>query len=163
MATVGPLYLRDDELQRALTLFWLAELELARTGLGPFQRADLLFKDYLVLFFVAARPGTTVAELTQLLGASKQALSRHVIKLRGMGLLAESAPAADRRRRPLVVTEKGRSLLEEAVSLQKRLLRRGFRQAGPEAVGGFVTVLSELVPEKHRAFAQPPASVPERP
>lgn len=163
MATVGPLYLRDDELQRALALFWLAELELARTGLGPFQRAELLFKDYLILFFVAARPGTTVAELTQLLGASKQALSRHVIKLREIGLLAESGPAADRRRRPLEVTERGRALLEEAVTLQKRLLRHGFRQSGPDAVGGFVTVLSELVPERHRVFVRPPASVPERP
>ncbi len=163
MATVGPLYLRDDELQRALTLFWLAELELARAGLGPFQRAELLLKDYLVLFFVAARPGTTVAELTQLLGASKQALSRHVIKLRGMGLLPEGSPTADRRRRPLVITERGRALLEEAVGLQKRLLRRGFRQAGPDAVGGFVTVLSELVPEKVRVFAQPPASVSDGP
>ena len=152
MASVSPLYLRDDELTRALHLFWLAELELVRPSLRRLVERDLMLKDYLILLFVAACPDTTVAALTQLLGSSKQALSRHVIRLRAAGLLTEGEPSRDRRRRPLRITPAGEELLGELVTLQKRVLRRGFGQAGPEAVAGFLTVLARLLSDRGRPF-----------
>ncbi len=161
MASVSPLYLRDEELTRALYLFWLAELELVRPGLRRLADRDLMLKDYLILLFVAARPDTTVAALTQLLGSSKQALSRHVIRMRAQGLLTEGERGRDRRCRPLRITERGAALLEELVSLQKRALRRGFGQAGPEAVGGFLGVLAHLVPERGRPFLPPSGTAGE--
>ncbi len=151
MAPVSPLYLRDEELERALELLFLAYFQLVEAGLRPLAGRGLSAKDYLLLFLLKRHPGVTVAELTRWLAASKQALSRHVIKLKAMGLLAERE-GADRRTKPLVLTHEGLAVLGEALAVQRRQLKRVFRQAGPDAVAGFLSVV-QGVGEERRRFA----------
>ncbi len=159
MAPVSPLFLRDEELERALHLLWLSELELMNIGLRVLEPRGLSAKDYLLLFLVGRRPGTTMAELTRPLATSKQALSRHVIKLRELGLLEERSSGLDRRTKPLQLTPAGRELLDAALAQQKRRLKRAFRTAGADAVSGFLRLLECILEERGQMLAAAGGSV----
>ena len=88
--TVGrnPLFLRDEELERALELLLLAEREIASRTDGVRDRLGLSELDFGILYLVQRHPGTTTAELCGILGSNKQSLSRHVRQLVELGLLS---------------------------------------------------------------------------
>ncbi len=150
MATLSPLFLRDDELEQALQLLWLAELDVMEAGARILERKGFATLDYLVLFFLMRRPDSTLAELCILTGASKQSLSRHVAKLRAAGYVEAGAGRGDRRTKPMRLTPEGRQLLSTAVAAQKRHLSRVFREQGASAVEGFVRVLRALAERRVR-------------
>ncbi len=150
MATLSPLFLRDDELEQALQLFWLAERDLMEAGTRILERRDLAVLDYLILFFLMRRPDSTLAELCILTGASKQSLSRHVAKLRAGGYVCPGSARGDRRAKPLRLTEQGREVLAPAIATQKRYLSRVFRDLGAPAVEGFLRVLAGLAEQRTR-------------
>jgi DNA-binding MarR family transcriptional regulator len=138
----SPLFLRDEELDRALELLLVAERGLAartraQAGARPGPEIDLLW-------LVHRRPGASAAELGRLLGAAKQTTSRQLRALETAGLLAREADGADRRRRRLGLTERGAALVAAIGERRRQGLRRAFKSAGPEAVAGFQRVLDAL-------------------
>lgn len=153
----SPLFLRDEELDRALELLLLAERGLVARGRGAPAGPALAGPELDLLWLVHRRPGASAAELARLLGAAKQSTSRHLLALEAAGLLAREADGADRRRLRLRLTAAG-AALAAALGERRRLgLRRAFQSAGPEAVAGFQRVLGELVPGAPRRPAGPPA------
>ncbi len=150
MATLSPLFLRDDELEQALQLFWLAERDLMEAGARLFERRGLAVLDYLILFFLLRRPDSTLAELCVLTGASKQSLSRHVAKLRAAGYVGAGSARGDRRAKPLRLTDTGRQVLMPAIAAQKRYLSRIFRDLGAPSVEGFLRVLGGLAEQRSK-------------
>jgi DNA-binding MarR family transcriptional regulator len=149
--TVGspnPLFLREDELDRGLDLLLLAGRQLAAEARPLLEQARLDEVDHGVLFCVQRRPGITLGELCQVMGLTKQTLSRHLGRLRDQGLLDFGDSVADRRKRPLIVTPAATELLERVNGAQKRRLRLAFKKAGgPSAVEGFQRVVEALVLE----------------
>jgi DNA-binding MarR family transcriptional regulator len=146
----NPLFLRDEELDRALELLVLAERELI--GRAGDERDRLAETDFRILYLVHRHPRTTTSELRAVLGLSKQALSRHVRQLTENGLLACETDRTDRRRRPLTTTAAAVDRLDLLGALHKRGLRRAFMSAGPEAVEGFQRVLTELIDGQARRW-----------
>ena len=151
MTAPNPLFLREEELDRGLDLLLLAGRQLAAEARPLLDAAGLDETDHHLLFLVRRRPGITLVELCEAMGTSKQTLSRHLLRLAELGLVERGGPAADRRRRPFTVTERGEALLARANAVQKGRLRLAFKSAGAAAVEGFQRVLGELVQEPRRA------------
>lgn len=152
------LYLKEDELDRAVeTLFAAArrfargaEPLLAAHGLGPAH--------YRALSAIRRDEGLAVAALREALGVRKQSLARVLAELDQAGLIARAAGQRDRRERRLHLTPAGRDIEAEVSAALRERLAAVFRLCGAEAVAGARTVWAALA----ETDAVPPeASAPD--
>lgn len=105
------------------------------------------------IHFIARSPGTTVNNLLNILGVTKQSLNRVLRTLVEDGLVESRVGKSDRRERHLMLTETGRELEQKLSDAQRARMRAAFRSAGPEAVAGFRTVLEAMMdPEQRRQY-----------
>jgi DNA-binding MarR family transcriptional regulator len=85
-----------------------------------------------------------------ILGVTKQSLNRVLRGLVKDGLVEARVGDKDRRERHLYLTDEG-ALLEQTLSdAQRARMRAAFRDAGPEAVAGFRTVLEAMMNDNLR-------------
>ncbi|KIN62626.1 Transcriptional regulator PetP [Sulfitobacter noctilucicola] len=107
------------------------------------------------IHFIGRAPGTTVNNLLNILGVTKQSLNRVLRTLIADGLVSSTQGRADKRERHLHLTEEGRTLEQTLSDAQRARLRAAFRDAGPEAVAGFRTVLEAMMdPEMHASYTR---------
>ncbi len=105
--------------------------------------------------FINRAPGTTVNNLLNILGVTKQSLNRVLRTLIEDGLVESKVGKADRRERHLFLTDEGKALEQTLSDAQRARMRMAFRDAGPDAVAGFRTVLEAMMDkDMRRAFAQ---------
>jgi DNA-binding MarR family transcriptional regulator len=153
----SPLFLRDEELDRALELLVLAVRALGSRGAAR-PTPGLGEPELELLWLIHRRPGASAAELGRLLGAAKQSMSRHLRALEAAGLVSREAHAGHRRRLALRGTPAGAALATALAERHRLALRRAFQKAGPEAVAGFQRVLGELVEGLGRRGAAAPVT-----
>lgn len=155
-ARADPLFLREEELRRAIELLFFAYRDftaepdaiLATYGFG---RAH-----HRVIYFVGANPGISVSRLLDILKITKQSLSRVLGQLVREGFVDQKSDAKDRRRRLLYLTPKGAELEALLTEKQCRRIARAYREAGAEAVAGFGAVLKGIVNEEDRHWVAEP-------
>lgn len=105
------------------------------------------------LHFIARSPGTTVNNLLNILGVTKQSLNRVLRTLIEDGLVESRQGTTDRRERHLTLTEQGAALERKLSDAQRARMRAAYRAAGPEAVAGFRQVLEAMMdPEMRRKY-----------
>ena len=105
------------------------------------------------IHFINRAPGTTVTNLLELLGVTKQSLNRVLRTLIEDGLVESRVGASDKRERHLYLTEAGRALEARLSDAQRARMRTAFRAAGPEAVAGFRQVLEAMMdPDMRRRY-----------
>ena len=147
------LFLTDEQLRRGIEAMFFAyrgftsdpDMILAEYGYG---RAH-----HRALHFINRTPGTTVNNLLTTLGVTKQSLNRVLRTLVEDGLVEARVGTSDRRERHLHLTAEGAALERKLAAVQQERVRRAFRAAGPEAVGGFRQVLEAMMdPEIRRQF-----------
>lgn len=97
------------------------------------------------IHFINRAPGTTVNNLLNILGVTKQSLNRVLRTLILDGLVESRVGRNDKRERHLYLTEAGQVLEQKLSDAQRARLRAAFRDAGPEAVAGFRTVLEAMM------------------
>jgi len=97
-----------------------------------------------IAFFIARYPGLSVKQLLGVLGVSKQALNTPLRQLVEMELVLSVAPADDKRKRLLQLTDEGARFEESLRREQVKLLQRVFTEAGQEAVDGWLAVNQAL-------------------
>ncbi|MEJ6396429.1 MarR family winged helix-turn-helix transcriptional regulator [Yoonia sp. 208BN28-4] len=102
------------------------------------------------IHFIHRSPGTTVNNLLNILGVTKQSLNRVLRTLVDDGLVASSVGQQDRRERHLHLTEAGAALERALSDAQRDRMRSAYRAAGPEAVAGFRRVLEAMMDEEMR-------------
>ena len=100
--------------------------------------------------FINRAPGTTVNNLLNILGVTKQSLNRVLRTLIEDGLVESKVGKADKRERHLFLTEEGQALEQKLSDAQRARMRMAFRDAGPEAVAGFRTVLEAMMDREMR-------------
>jgi DNA-binding MarR family transcriptional regulator len=125
-----------------------ADRLLARYGFG---RAH-----HRVLHFVNRQPGLTIAALLDILGITKQSLSRVLKDLIENGFIVQQSGREDRRQRLLHVTDKGLALATELAERQSARIGRALAPLPPDqraAVRSFLIGLIEPAP--HTAGAAP--------
>jgi len=140
------LILREEELDAALELFFLAEAALWSTAEAALDGdpAGLGKGHFRMAFLLKRRPGLGVQELTRLTGLSKQGASRTLKELEDKGLVAKAPGESDMRRRPAVLTPAG-AAFETRVSERLRAhLIRAYRAGGLDAVGGARRILGAV-------------------
>lgn len=119
--------------------------------------ADLTYgrAHHRAIHFIGRAPGTTVNNLLNILGVTKQSLNRVLRTLISDGLVQSKVGRNDKRERHLYLTEEGRALEQKLSDAQRARLRAAFREAGPEAVAGFRTVLEAMMdPEMRASYAR---------
>ena len=110
------------------------------------------------IHFIARAPGTTVNNLLEILGVTKQSLNRVLRTLVEDGLVESKVGTVDRRERHLFLTTAGEALERRLSDAQRARMRAAYRQAGPQAVAGFRTVLEAMMDadmrRKHHALKE---------
>ena len=105
------------------------------------------------IHFINRAPGTTVNNLLGILGVTKQSLNRVLRTLIEDGLVESRVGRVDKRERHLFLTEQGEALERQLSDAQRARMRAAYRDAGPEAVAGFRTVLEAMMdPDMRRRY-----------
>ncbi len=146
------LFLTDDQLRKGIEAMFFAyrgftadpDRILAKHGYG---RAH-----HRAIHFVNRQPGTTVNNLLDILGVTKQSLNRVLRRLVEDKLVDSRVGPHDKRERHLYLTERGRVLEHELSEAQRRRMRAAYRAAGPDAVQGFRKVLEQIMDPQMRVF-----------
>lgn len=150
-AGAGPehrLYLREEELDQAVDLLFLATRRFWRAAQGPLAAHDLGPAHYRALAAIRRSEALTVSALREKLSVTKQSLARVLTELEAAGFIARAAGARDRRERVLSLTEEGRNAEREASAALRERLAQVFRSAGAEAVLGARLVLAALAEDE---------------
>ncbi|GAA6209356.1 MarR family transcriptional regulator [Cognatishimia sp. WU-CL00825] len=100
--------------------------------------------------FINRAPGTTVTNLLEILGVTKQSLNRVLRTLIEDGLVESRVGKVDKRERNLFLTEDGTRLEARLSDAQRTRMRSAYREAGPEAVAGFRRVLEAMMDKEMR-------------
>lgn len=97
------------------------------------------------LFRALYQQPLTLTELAAQLGTSKQAAAKIVAELVERGLVVQRATDADRRRKDLVLSPRGRALVRTAIEIGTKVEARLVAEVGPKAVTGMRAALEHLV------------------
>ena len=136
---------RDDELRRGIEAMFFAYR-------GFTSDPDKILAGYSygrahhrAIHFIDRCPGTTVNNLLDILGVTKQSLNRVLRKLIEDGLVESKIGEVDKRERHLVLTPDGLKLERKLSKAQRQRMGEAYRKAGSEAVLGFRNVLEKLM------------------
>lgn len=110
------------------------------------NRLDFGRAHHRALYFVARRPGMTVAELLEILGITKQSLSRVLRQLVDAGYIRQHEGQSDRRQRLLFLTQAGHDLILQLSQPQSRRIAKALEICGNEnsqAVSAFLRAMTD--------------------
>ncbi|MEO0632968.1 MAG: MarR family transcriptional regulator [Pseudomonadota bacterium] len=144
------LYLTDEQLRQGIEAMFFAYRGF--TADPDRILGDLAYgrAHHRAVHFINRAPGTTVNNLLNILGVTKQSLNRVLRTLIEDGLVESHVGKADKRERHLYLTEDGAALEQRLSDAQRARMRAAFRDAGPEAVAGFRTVLEAMMDSELR-------------
>ena len=151
MPEATPPFLREDALRQGIELLFFAYRDFTSDPDDILREYGFGRAHHRVVYFVGRHGGITVSELLAILRITKQSLSRVLGALVEQGFIRQEADPADRRRRKLSLTDKGRELEGELSRRQMTRVARAYREAGAEAVEGFRRVLTGIVDPQDRA------------
>ena len=149
------LFLTDEQLRQGIEAMFFAYR-------GFTADPDRILSDmaygrahHRAIHFINRAPGTTVNNLLNILGVTKQSLNRVLRTLISDGLVESRVGRIDKRERHLYLTDDGRLLEGRLSDAQRARMRAAFRDAGPEAVAGFRQVLEAMMDsEMQRAYTR---------
>lgn len=139
------LFLTDEQLRQGIEAMFFAYRGF--TADPDRILADLAYgrAHHRAVHFINRAPGTTVNNLLNILGVTKQSLNRVLRTLIQDGLVESRVGRSDKRERHLYLTDEGRKLEGQLSDAQRARMRAAFRDAGPEAVVGFRRVLEAMM------------------
>ncbi|AQU86812.1 MarR family transcriptional regulator [Komagataeibacter nataicola] len=146
-AGVELLFLRDEDMRQAQELLLLACRAFGNVIDPALHEYGLGHAHYRIMQTVALQPGIAVGALLDVLGITKQSMSRTLGELVAHGLLRHETTPQDRRRRCLHLSARGAEIENRLFSLQREVLLRVYRNAGGRAVDGFRRVMRGLIDE----------------
>lgn len=147
------LYLTDEQLRKGIEAMFFAYRGFTADPDRILEGMDYGRAHHRAIHFIHRAPGTTVGNLLTVLGVTKQSLNRVLRTLFNDGLVEARVGRKDKRERHLHLTEKGAALERALSDAQRARMRAAYRQAGPQAVQGFRTVLEAMMdPDMRRQF-----------
>ncbi len=144
------LFLTDEQLRQGIEAMFFAYRGF--TADPDRILADMAYgrAHHRAVHFISRAPGTTVNNLLNILGVTKQSLNRVLRTLIQDGLVESRVGKADKRERHLFLTEDGAALERTLSDAQRERMRVAYREAGPEAVSGFRQVLEAMMDSELR-------------
>ena len=139
------LFLTDEQLRQGIEAMFFAYRGF--TADPDRILADMAYgrAHHRAVHFISRAPGTTVNNLLNILGVTKQSLNRVLRTLIHDGLVESRVGKSDKRERHLFLTEKGAELEQTLSNAQRERMRAAYREAGPDAVSGFRQVLEAMM------------------
>lgn len=137
-------------LRRAIELLFFAYRDFTGEADGMLLRYGFGRAHHRVIYFVGRHPGLSVSELLGILKITKQSLAPVLSQLMRDGFIVQRPDPADRRRRRLHLTPEAEALEQGLTDRQSARLATAFREAGPQAVSGFTSVLHAIINEDDR-------------
>lgn len=144
------LFLTDEQLRQGIEAMFFAYRGFTADPDRILEEHDYGRAHHRALHFIHCAPSTTVKNLLAILGVTKQSLNRVLRRLIADGLVESRVGRADKRERHLRLTEAGRALEQQLSDAQRARMRKAYRDAGPEAVAGFRTVLEAMMDSEQR-------------
>ena len=148
------LFLTDEQLRRGIEAMFFAYRGFTADPDRILQNYAYGRAHHRAIHFINRTPGTTVNNLLDILGVTKQSLNRVLRALVEDGLVESRVGTRDKRERHLFLTEAGTALERELSDAQRNRMRAAYRAAGPEAVAGFRTVLEQMMDPELRRHSQ---------
>jgi DNA-binding MarR family transcriptional regulator len=140
-----PLYLDEEELRHGMELLFYAYRDFTAEPDAILTRYRYGRAHHRVIYFVGRNPRITVSELLAILKITKQSLSRVLGQLVREGFIVQHPGPRDRRQRLLELTPKGVELERTLSESQRKRIANAYRDAGPEAVEGYRTVMMNII------------------
>ncbi|WP_114965784.1 MarR family winged helix-turn-helix transcriptional regulator [Alkalilacustris brevis] len=144
------LFLTDEQLRKGIEAMFFAYRGFTADPDRILSGMDYGRAHHRALHFINRMPGTTVNNLLNILGVTKQSLNRVLRRLIADGLVVSRVGRRDKRERHLYLSEKGEALERELSKAQRARMRKAYRAAGPEAVAGFRQVLEAMMDDEIR-------------
>jgi DNA-binding MarR family transcriptional regulator len=142
----------DAEMRLAQDLLFFAYRDFTNVADQVLEELGLGRAHHRALHFIGRNPGITVSGLLAILRITKQSLARVLNALVDEGLVGQAPGFEDRRLRLLTLTEKGKALEQRLFDSQREKLTKAYREAGPQAVQGFRTLLRAMMDQGARAY-----------
>ena len=149
------LFLTDEQLQQGIEAMFFAYRGFTADPDRILSEMAYGRAHHRAVHFINRSPGTTVNNLLNILGVTKQSLNRVLRTLIADGLVESRVGEIDRRERHLHLTNEGRLLEGRLSDAQRTRMRSAFRDVGPDAVAGFRRVLEAMMDkEMQRAYTR---------
>ena len=139
------LYLTDEQLRQGIEAMYFAYRGFTADPDRILETMAYGRAHHRAIHFIKRAPGTTVTNLLEILGVTKQSLNRVLRALIEDGLVESRVGSSDRRERNLYLTETGEVLENKLSDAQRTRMRAAFRDVGPDAVAGFRKVLEAMM------------------
>ncbi|MEX0287098.1 MAG: MarR family winged helix-turn-helix transcriptional regulator [Paracoccaceae bacterium] len=147
------LFLTDEQLRQGIEAMFFAYRGFTADPDRILTGMDYGRAHHRAIHFINRAPGTTVNNLLNILGVTKQSLNRVLRRLIEDGLVESRVGQQDKRERHLYLTEDGAQLETRLSDAQRARMRAAYKDAGPEAVAGFRQVLEAMMDsEMRRAY-----------
>jgi len=147
------LFLTDEQLRKGIEAMFFAYRGFTADPDRILEHHAYGRAHHRAMHFIHRSPGTTVNNLLDILGVTKQSLNRVLRTLIEDGLVESHIGKRDKRERNLMLTQAGEDLEQQLSDAQRRRMRAAYRKAGPQAVAGFRQVLEEMMdPNMRRQF-----------
>ena len=147
------LFLTDEQLRKGIEAMFFAYRGFTADPDRILDGLDYGRAHHRALRFIHRSPGTTVNNLLNILGVTKQSLNRVLRGLLDDGLVESRVGKQDKRERHLFLTARGAELERQLSDAQRARMRAAYRAAGPVAVQGFRQVLEAMMdPEMKRQY-----------
>jgi len=146
------LFLTDDQLRKGIEAMFFAYRGFTADPDRILEMHGYGRAHHRAIHFINRQPGTTVNNLLDVLGVTKQSLNRVLRALVNDDLVESRVGPRDKRERHLYLTKKGKLLEHELSGAQRTRMRSAYRAAGPDAVQGFRKVLEKIMDPKMRTY-----------
>ncbi|WP_417258605.1 MarR family winged helix-turn-helix transcriptional regulator [Celeribacter sp.] len=146
------LFLTDEQLRKGIEAMFFAYRGFTQDPDRILEEHGYGRAHHRAVHFINRTPGTTVNNLLNILGVTKQSLNRVLRALIEDGLVESRVGKRDKRERHLYLTETGKKLEAELSEAQRGRMRAAYREAGHEAVAGFRKVLEAMMDPDQRAY-----------
>ena len=139
------LFLTDAQLRKGIEAMFFAYRGFTADPDRILEEKGYGRAHHRAIHFIHRSPGTTVNNLLDILGVTKQSLNRVLRSLMEDGLVSSKVGTKDKRERHLHLTGEGAALEQELSDAQRDRMRSAYKSAGPEAVAGFWQVLEAMM------------------
>jgi DNA-binding MarR family transcriptional regulator len=144
--------LSEEEMRLAQDLLFFAYRGFTNVADKVLEELGMGRAHHRALHFIGRNPGITVSGLLAILRITKQSLARVLNALVDEGFVSQAPGFEDRRLRLLTLTEKGRVLEKRLFDAQRDRVTQAYRDAGPQAVQGFRTVMRAMMDNGARDY-----------
>jgi DNA-binding MarR family transcriptional regulator len=141
MTDSKPSLAQDEAIQQAIELLFFTYRDFTARADAILAKQKFGRAHHRVVYFVGRHDGMTVSALLNILGITKQSLSRVLGQLVRDGYIVQKTGAKDRRQRLLHLTAKGRELEKLLTTEQRARIAAAYRAVDSASIAGFRKVM----------------------